>query len=202
MDPDDMTFFDAATDMITWLRWQWLPGMQTWPERPTAGGMGVYPASLRVARTGGHPIDPQCGIIDVQDVPEDAVPHLHDPATLGCIEALIVGVDSPTPYFWYDLERWAYEVPNGRIITGPSTEAIGCPRVAALHGAMFARTIGSIHVDPEVTNLVRQWQERKAESRQPADVYAERNALLATVDRLRAERDEALARLEEITTTP
>lgn len=76
--------------------WRWLPGMSLIRRKSgPAGDCGLSPTSLRVAMTCGHPCDPFARVADVDRLPRPCppdphwIPDLTDPATLGCLLALV-----------------------------------------------------------------------------------------------------------------
>ena len=76
--------------------WRWLPGMSLIRRKTgPAGGTGLRPTHLRVALTCGHPCDPFACVADVDRLPRPCppdphwVPDLRDPATVGCLLALV-----------------------------------------------------------------------------------------------------------------
>ena len=75
---------------------RWLPGMALVRRKHgPAGDAGLCPTHLRVALTGGHPCDPFACVTDMDRLPRPVpnnphwVPDLTDPATLGCLLALV-----------------------------------------------------------------------------------------------------------------
>lgn len=81
-------------------RWRWMGGMRWIDNRPAP----LEPIALRVAD-----IRPRDG----SDVPRHALPDLTDPATLGCLLALVReswGRTAYTMYYfsvWRSCDRWA-----------------------------------------------------------------------------------------------
>ena len=76
--------------------WRWMPGMSLIRRKTgPAGGTGLRPTQLRVALTCGHPCDPFACVADVDRLPRPCppdphwVPDFRDPATLGCLLALV-----------------------------------------------------------------------------------------------------------------
>ena len=76
--------------------WRWMPGMSLIRRKTgPAGGTGLRPTQLRVALTCGHPCDPFACVTDVDRLPRPCppdphwVPDFRDPATLGCLLALV-----------------------------------------------------------------------------------------------------------------
>ena len=76
--------------------WRWMPGMSLIRRKTgPAGGTGPRPTQLRVALTCGHPCDAGACVADVDRLPRPGppdphwVPDFRDPATLGCLLALV-----------------------------------------------------------------------------------------------------------------
>ena len=72
--------------------WRWMPGMHVIrPRLGGAGGMGITPTHYRLVDGGGWPVPHEWGLIDIAKISDDTmlVPDLRDPATLGCLLALV-----------------------------------------------------------------------------------------------------------------
>ena len=111
----DQEWIELALRAADCKHFRWLPGMAIVRRKHgPAGGAGLRPTHLRVALTGGDNCDPCAGIADVdrlpRPVPNDPhwVPDLTDPATLGCLLALVRDA-------WgchVHLRRWASPAPD------------------------------------------------------------------------------------------
>jgi len=94
----DEQFIDLGRRAVACKGWRWLPGMSIIRRKTgPAGGTGLRPTHLRVALTCGHPCDPFASVVDVDRLPRPCppdphwVPDLRDPATVGCLLALVRG---------------------------------------------------------------------------------------------------------------
>lgn len=92
----DQDWIDLGRRAVACKGWRWMPGMSLIRRKSgPAGGTGLRLTHLRVALTCGHPCDPFAAVADVdrlwRPVPDDPhwVPDFRDPATLGCLLALV-----------------------------------------------------------------------------------------------------------------